>query len=352
MDFSKVKSITIPEGKVKQILLGSTVLWKSGYTNMLPNSIDTDGSIFDGVGYRNGYRLNSSGGLSEQSNTFTTGFIPCTANSLIRLGGPGITYPGYGDNSAYCYLCFYDANFNCLGSQSNQRNSQYSTGIRTLYRGIVVSNEKYSTNSSTNNPRLDEHDVAVFDNYSFTDGSQVAYFRINGIGDGVHAVVTVNDEIVYAFTNRVKTSTEADDVTIYNGGLGYKNGYRIRSGGTEATIGYGACIGYLPAVGGDVVRMFGYDALAVQNANAINVFDKNHTNLGQTVAGSGTAGYGIFNATWAEYNWFRTQGVKEESQGVYAWTIPPDESIAYIRVSGYTGDGSMMLITINEEIEW
>ena len=34
--------------------------------------------------------------------------------------------------------------------------------------------------------------------------------------------------------NWVKFSTEADGVTIYNGGLGYKNGYRVRSGGAEA----------------------------------------------------------------------------------------------------------------------
>jgi hypothetical protein len=33
--------------------------------------------------------------------------------------------------------------------------------------------------------------------------------------------------------NEVRYSTEADGVTIYNGGLGYKYGYRVRSGGAE-----------------------------------------------------------------------------------------------------------------------
>lgn len=37
IDFSKVKSITIPEGKVKRILLGDTVLWEA-QTSLLPSA--------------------------------------------------------------------------------------------------------------------------------------------------------------------------------------------------------------------------------------------------------------------------------------------------------------------------
>ena len=35
-------------------------------------------------------------------------------------------------------------------------------------------------------------------------------------------------------TNLLPLTTEADGITIYNGGLGYKQGYRVRSGGAEA----------------------------------------------------------------------------------------------------------------------
>ena len=154
------------------------------------------------------------------------------------------------------------------------------------------------------------------------------------------------------YTNLVPLSTEADDVTIYNGGLGYKNGYRIRSGGAEGAISTGSCSGFIRIKGGDVIRMSGYDALALRNENAINVFDASHTNLGQTVGGSHDYGYGIFQKTWTEYNWSLAKGVKEEKTGVYVWTVPPDASIAYMRVSGYTkADGSKMIVTVNEEIE-
>lgn len=63
MDFSNVKSITIPEGKVKRILSGSTVLWQSGYTNLVPLSTEADDkTIYNGgLGYKNGYRIRSGG---------------------------------------------------------------------------------------------------------------------------------------------------------------------------------------------------------------------------------------------------------------------------------------------------
>lgn len=91
----------------------------------------------------------------------------------------------------------------------------------------------------------------------------------------------------------------------------------------------------------------------VTNANAINVYDGNHANLGQITANNPIYGYGIFDsAQYKSYNWGGENGVKEEKTGVYAWTIPTGADIAYIRVTGYTGgDGSKMIVTINEEIE-
>lgn len=153
------------------------------------------------------------------------------------------------------------------------------------------------------------------------------------------------------YKNWVKFSTEADCVTIYNGGLGYKDGYRIRSGGAEATIEDASCTGYIPVKAGYSIRLSGYDATYRGTQNAINVYDESHTNLGQTIANSDN-GYGIIGNTWKDYNWRGANGVKEEKTGVWIWIIPPDASIAYIRVTGYTlGDGNKMIVTVNEEIE-
>lgn len=52
------------------------------YTNLVPTSIDADGSIFNGVGYQNGKYLSSSDLrlLSDDANYVATGFIPYALN--------------------------------------------------------------------------------------------------------------------------------------------------------------------------------------------------------------------------------------------------------------------------------
>jgi hypothetical protein len=87
-------------------------------------------------------------------------------------------------------------------------------------------------------------------------------------------------EAAPAYTNQVPISTETDGVTIYNGGLGYKDGERIRSGGALGSHSGASHTGFIRAVGGDVVRLSGYNIKYSNNANAINVYDAKHTNLG------------------------------------------------------------------------
>lgn len=155
------------------------------------------------------------------------------------------------------------------------------------------------------------------------------------------------------FTNQVPYSTESDGVTIYNGGLGYKNGYRVRSGGAEAAISTASCTGYIKVSPGDIIRLSGWDFSYVSTANAINASDSGFTNLGQ-ITGTETDGYsyGIF-AGGGAYEGFDHKTITEETTGVWKWIVPPAASgVAYIRVSGYTdGDGSGMIVTVNEEIE-
>lgn len=154
------------------------------------------------------------------------------------------------------------------------------------------------------------------------------------------------------YKNWVKFSTEADGKTIYNNGLGYKDGYRIRSGGAEASDPYASHTGFIKASAGQKVRLSGYDVKYTANANAINVYDKNHNNLGQITAGSSWS-YGIFEGQ--THNW---DDVILEKSGVYYWVVPEGFDIEYIRVTGRTSegggiapDGSKMIVTVNEEIE-
>lgn len=146
------------------------------------------------------------------------------------------------------------------------------------------------------------------------------------------------------YKNWVRYSTEADGKTIYNGGLGYKNGYRIRSGGAESAQDSAACMGFIPAKAGDIVRLSGYDVKNAVVSNAINVSDASFTNLGQIVANNSNS-YGCFHTTGE--NW---DDVLLEKTGVYYWIVPSGYNIAYIRVTANTKNPTSVIVTINEEI--
>lgn len=148
-------------------------------------------------------------------------------------------------------------------------------------------------------------------------------------------------------TNQVFKSINSDG-TIYNG-KGYKDGYRIRSGGAEASYGNAACTGFIKVNAGDVIRLSGWDFSVAQNGNAINVSNTGFNNIGQfTTLG---ASYGIFAEGYSAYS---HASVVKEQEGVWKWVVPPAASgVAYIRITGYStsgAPGAKMLITINEEI--
>lgn len=152
--------------------------------------------------------------------------------------------------------------------------------------------------------------------------------------------------------NWVRYSTEADGVTIYNGGLGYKSGYRVRSGGAEIAVDNASCTGYIPVMPGDVVRVSGVNnKWGSGYHNAFNAYYDDFTLAGQ-VAGN-NSNYNQFNrsGSWLEYG---CESVVQLENG-HEWVVPRVASstgkyCAYIRVTGNTSDGSKLIVTINEEI--
>ena len=141
------------------------------------------------------------------------------------------------------------------------------------------------------------------------------------------------------------------DGSIYNGGLGYKNEYRIRSGGAEVSYKGSVCTGFIRVEPGDVIRLSGWDFSFSQAGNAINVANSAFENIGQFT--SQPANYGIFESAYKSYAF---SSVTEERSGVYKWVVPPAASgVAYIRITAYDyynyGElGAKMIVTINEEI--
>lgn len=152
------------------------------------------------------------------------------------------------------------------------------------------------------------------------------------------------------YKNWVKYSTEADGTTIYNGGLGYKDGYRVRSGGAEAEQAGSSCTGFIPFTKSD--QLYVYPQFTNQNTNnAVNFYDSSFACLGQ-ITDSGAA-YGICASAVAAFKTTAVNGVSVLDLSVV--TVSGVENIAYVRITNniYNGgiaSGSEMIITKNEEI--
>lgn len=79
------------------------------YTNCVPASIDTTGAVYNGKGYQEGYRLNSSGTTSELAGAVNSGFIAYNGE-VIRVYGTANGAVGNSGN----YIVLYDAGFNMI----------------------------------------------------------------------------------------------------------------------------------------------------------------------------------------------------------------------------------------------
>lgn len=160
--------------------------------------------------------------------------------------------------------------------------------------------------------------------------------------------VKVSSVVLPTYTNQVPISTD-ESGNIYNG-TGYKNGYRVRSGGAEGEA-KSVCTGFIPAKPGNVMYLQcptdGVFLTTTATGSAINIYNASKTHLGQMAT---NALYGNFQNT--ANKWEDIQKVN----GVFQYTIPSNVGeVAFIRVtvgfpSGIEPTGADLIITINEEI--
>lgn len=391
IDFTQLRSLSISEGIVKRISHGETVLWKEPG---LPKEYQQVTYVRKPLGANTYIDL---GFAFDTSATIYIDYIKHSANYYYLFGAAensgklrcmiseGDNISAYGSNgSAYLGISIKSGSDfveverklkytlkkgglkveDLASSTSSSTSSTQAEYVMTNnlylfgqnYNGSSRTNGDFSVSSFRYYDKNNKLKCDLIPCYKKSNGEVGMYDFIRGIfltasNGGLIAGETIGGvEITYK--NWARYSTESDDVTIYNSGQGYKDGYRVRSGGAEQAQNDGSCTGFIPVKAGDVIRLSGYDLTAVTAANAINIFDANHTNLGQVVANSATVGYGILQSTWKNYNWGNAGGVKESQSGVYTWVVPPDPSIAYIRVTGKTGGtGASMIVTVNEELD-
>ena len=189
IDFSTIKQLSIDNIELRRLLIDDTLVWRDGMFNWVPVSKDTDGSIYNGTGYQEGYRLSSSGALKAQKNAVATGFIPAKYGDVIRMKGVtwGTTVSGYS------YIIFYDENFSPLAT-INRFGMDGDNGVSNIGSSAI--------NASASSILTDSDGVTTF-NIAFKTNLPFKYIRISATGAGADMIVTVNEPIPRIITFKI-----------------------------------------------------------------------------------------------------------------------------------------------------
>ncbi len=152
--------------------------------NQVPISTDTDGSIFNGVGYKDDARLSSSGGLSSsaQVGSTTTGFIPFRSGDIIRL--KNVEFIGNWDKypNQHYYIAFYNSSKAFVG-YFGESTFIDGTGSATDY--------EYDAANNITTLILKSGVDSQYGQYIDT----ASYIRITVHGKGADFILTINQEI-------------------------------------------------------------------------------------------------------------------------------------------------------------
>ena len=165
------------------------------YTNMIPLSINADGTEYVGIngedGYKTGYRLNSNGTEAAYENIEVTGFIPVKLGDVIYFKNIKFTANGGGLYGNQEYLAFYDANKNKLSSaqpvylatfmdDKNASVVSYREAAPDYYLRAIDTTELINWNNANN---------------KWTNSENMAYFRISAEEITNDSVISINEPL-------------------------------------------------------------------------------------------------------------------------------------------------------------
>lgn len=160
-------------------LITGTLKLGPTYKNLVPESTDTDGSIYNGTGYKDNARLSSSGGVSSsaQTGSVVTGFMPYKQPGVVRI--KGATWKGISAGEGHYYINAYNASKAFLAGVAASDTLASTIALYDPETGVTTFD--FSRASANNETRL-----------TF---SQASFIRINAKGKGADLIVTVDQEI-------------------------------------------------------------------------------------------------------------------------------------------------------------
>ena len=143
-------TISIPNvtGNIVVTVTTTQIIVPPSYDNLVLKSTDANGNLYNGTGYQEGYRLNSSGTTTEEAGCVNSGFIPYNGE-VIRVWGTA----SHNADNAGNYVAMYDADFNkiyvvAMGNLSKEGGTWISKDSKymLILDPETITNENYKSN--------------------------------------------------------------------------------------------------------------------------------------------------------------------------------------------------------------
>lgn len=181
------------EGNATQI--GTLTLKdEPAYTNILPLAINSDKTPFVGtngeLGYKTGYRLNSSGAESAVSDWAVTGFIPISTEDTLYFKNIQIR----GNNQKHDYIGLYNASFSSLTSTQ-----VISVFIEQTLNNAGSAPEDYGITLDADNNLVSidfkKLSTTAYGSVSVSGWQNVKYIRFSCFGITDESIIAKNESI-------------------------------------------------------------------------------------------------------------------------------------------------------------
>ena len=341
-------TVKYEDSKNQVIEIGNITITGS-WTNMIPSSINSDGTEFIGTngedGYKTGYRLNSSGTETEASGINVTGYIPVNFGDTIYIKNMGFIM-GEANKGTLCYVSVYDSNFSLICG--GQASATLVSNVTTTYIADSETNQLISFT-------LDDSVRSAMSN--------AAYIRMSYVPTVDEPILSINEPIYWEEgddsgndsetttpTNLIPTSINSDGSEYIgaNGEDGYKVDYRLNSSGVETAATGVNVTGYMPVKAGDTVyiKNISISKTATGGMNDytyLSLYDANFTLVSSTK----------FNNLSSDYEYLVKDFTTDENGYVTSFYVQDTyDNIGngYMRISA-VGIDENSIITVNTPIE-
>ena len=193
-DINTIHCVRFGNGSDRNVVYRTT-----SYTNVIPTSIDAEGNVYNEIGYKDGYRLNSSG--VEVSDTIghynsLTGYIPATNGDIIEL--KGCNFSSTHAVGTLCQLFLYDSSFTKIAGR--QPAGYNSSGDE--YNHLLNVDDQDSNILRFTVPRI--------------PSKTIAYIRLQQRGSFKNSTITVNDPIYTAESIKQPIQDDGTDIDFTN----------------------------------------------------------------------------------------------------------------------------------------